>query len=324
MEISNVISLPKQLFQVYGLRLHSDFPLSFPLEKAEGNPDIYVQYQIDQAPNKISQKPIYQSSLKTERGDSVLEYYRLSDKNLLSFPDLADFYLTPPNIHIRVYPSNCLALVEVRLLGNVLALWLEQSGIPVLHAASVTINHQAIAFMSSNTGGKTSLAASFMQAGVPLLTDDLLPLEATPSAYQVRPGYPAMRMWQDAAQYFTHHSETLKPVIPGLPKLFVPVGAGGFGTFDNVSRPLHCIYLPERRAEAAGAKIQIEPLSPAKALIEIIRYSFSPHLTHAAGLAAERLQFFTRLVEKVPVRKLFYPPGFDHLSAVREAILKEL
>ncbi len=51
--------------------------------------------------------------------------------------------------------------------------------------------------------GKSSLAASFMQNGHPLLTGDILPLEQnTDGAFFARPGYPIMRMWPEEALRF--------------------------------------------------------------------------------------------------------------------------
>ena len=37
-----------------------------------------------------------------------------------------------------------------------------------------------------------------------------------------------------------------------------------------------------------------------------------------------RLEFFARMVQQVPVRRLVYPTGFEHLPRVRETILEDL
>ena len=48
-------------------------------------------------------------------------------------------------------------------------------------------------------------------------------------------------------------------------------------------------------------------------MIELIRHSFSAHQVEAAGLAPQRLNFFARLAQKVPMRRLIYPADFEHL-----------
>jgi hypothetical protein len=62
---------------------------------------------------------------------------------------------------------------------------------------------------------------------------------------------------------------------------------------------------------------------PREGVMELIRHSFSAHLAEAAGLAPQRLDFFTRLFKQVPMCRLIYPSGFDHLPRVGEAVLKE-
>jgi len=228
----------------------------------------------------------------------------------------------------------------------VLSFWLERQGIPALHASAVLIGGRAVAFLSSNQGGKSGLAATLMQSVHPLLTDDILPVEEQDGVFLGRPGYPTIRMWPDEAACFLGAYEHLPLVHPELTKRRVPVGGDGFGSFCDTSQPLACIYLPDRR-DASGASttpeisavghpgrhpsqpdgavpntdVEILPVSPRDAVIELIRHSFSAHQVEAAGLAPQRLNFFARLAQQVPMRRLIYPAGFEHLPRVREAIL---
>ena len=70
--------------------------------------------------------------------------------------------------------------------------------------------------------------------------------------------------------------------------------------------------------------MEVEGLRPRDAVIELLRHSFSPHLVEAAGWQSQRLGFFARLVERVPVRRLSYPTGFEHLPSVCAAIQEDL
>ena len=42
------------------------------------------------------------------------------------------------------------------------------------------------------------------------------------------------------------------------------------------------------------------------------------------GLQPQRLDFFAQMVQQVPMRRLAYPSGFEHLPRVRDAILQDL
>ena len=59
-------------------------------------------------------------------------------------------------------------------------------------------------------------------------------------------------------------------------------------------------------------------------MIELVRHSFSARMVEAAGLAPHRLELFTTMARQVPMRRLTYPSGFEHLARVRQAILDDL
>ena len=49
-----------------------------------------------------------------------------------------------------------------------------------------------------------------------------------------------------------------------------------------------------------------------------------PHILEAPGVQPPSLDFFTQLVQQVPMRRLIYPSGFEHLPRVREAVLEDV
>jgi hypothetical protein len=269
--------------------------------------------------------PAYISPYRTEDGQIILYLYRQATCDVLRFTHVADFYLWPERILCHLLDPAYDYLVEIRLLGPVLSFWLERRGIPALHASAVAVQGQAVAFLSTNKGGKSSLAASLLQAGYPLLTDDILPVVRGNGVFLGRPGYSTMRLWPDEAQHFLGSCEGLKLVHPKLTKRRVPVGPDGFGAFCDAPQPLACLYLPERRDAAEwGAKIEVTPVSLRDAVIELVRHSFTARIVEAMGWQPQRLDFFARLVRQVPLRRLVYPSGFEHLPRVRQAILQDL
>jgi hypothetical protein len=261
------------------------------------------------SPEDLAVPPVYTSPLRDSQSRSLGCLYRGAGGETFRFPEAGDFRIGSDRIEACV-PAQARSLAELRLLGPVLSYWLEKRGIPTLHASAVATDRGAIAFLSRKEGGKTGLAAAFLQAGCPLLTDDVLPVEEAGGTFLARPGYPQMRMWPDEAAHFLPGWEELPTVHPAISKRRVPVGDGGFGAFHGEPLPLACLYLPERVAEGT---VEIQDVSPRDAVIELLRHSFSPRLVEAAGLGPRRLDFFARLAMKVPVRRLRYPSGFDRL-----------
>ncbi len=310
---------------LFGLTLTSDFAFESRLAPARGAADL-VFSSSGRAPLAAQPgAPLYESPLLDQAGESVSRLYRLPDGELLRFGHGLDFYLGERRIDCHLRHPSAGHLVEIRLLGPVLAYWLERLAICVLHASAVVIGGLAIAFMATNQGGKSALAATLMDRGAPLLTDDLLPIELRRGGLVARSAYPQMRMWPDGLAHFIadRHVRAATPVRFG--KHWVPVGPGGFGSFQAAAAPFGCIYLPERQDSGTSvAEVGISPVSPRQAVIEMLRCSFSPYIVEAVGLQPSRLDLFARLVQEVPVRRLVYPSGFDELSRVSEAVLADL
>ena len=70
--------------------------------------------------------------------------------------------------------------------------------------------------------------------------------------------------------------------------------------------------------------ITIEPLSKKNAFFALIQNSFTAGLIEALGLQPQRMNFFSRMVLQVPVRRLNYPEGFHHLSRVVDAVIEDI
>lgn len=269
--------------------------------------------------------PLNVSRFVDSDGQSLALLYRSDACDLLRFTHVADFYLSRDSIICHLLDPRYDYLVEIRLLGPVLSFWLECQGVVTLHASAVALDEGCVAFGSGNRSGKTALAASFVEAGYPLLTDDVLAIDRADSAFLGRPSYPSMRMWPDQACHFLADCGGLEKVHPDYSKLRVPVGVHGFGTFSTESQPIACFYLPEKCEEQETCtEIRIESIPPREAVVELLRNSFSARLVEAAGLQGARLHLLARMAAEVPVRRIVYPHGFRTLPAVREAILADL
>ncbi len=312
-----------QIHRLFGINLASDFPFRSRLETGRPPADLTFRC-VAEDPSAAAELAATGSRASPECGEGF-SLHRLDALDVLRWAGIVDYYVGDDRIDCRLHRASRGYLVEIQFLGLALAYWLERGGLPTLHGSAVDVDGSAVAFLSSSSGGKTGLAAALMRRGHALLTDDVLPLEMRRGTFLGRPGYPQLRMWPDQAAHYLENWQDLEIVHPSYSKRRVPVDAAALGSFCGSPRPLACLYLPERRPpEAAGCKVEIVPVRPRDALIELLRHSFSPLIVEAAGWHARRLEFFARLLEHVPVRRLSYPTGFEHLPAVSEAILRDL
>jgi len=303
----------------------SDYPFRSHLMAGNGAPDLSYTVQTEPpiAGDWMSVEPLMESASRRKSGEPIFSIYRLDGFEVMRFSRGANFYLWPDRIVCEVFDPSSRGGIELTFLGMVLSYWLEQRGVLMLHASAVAVGESAVAFMATKQGGKSSLAATLMQSGYPLLTDDLLPVRFESGRFMAFHGYPQMRLWPNTAQHFLGHYEDLEHVHPDDEKRRAPVGGSGFGSFCHTPATLTRIYLPER-SDSFGGNPRVEEKSPSEAVIDLVRNSFAGKLTHATGLQPQRLETIAELVRHVPVKALLYPNGFEYLPAARETVLGDL
>ena len=223
----------------------------------------------------------------------------------------------------RLLEPSCHYLVEIQCLGHIFSIWLESRGVPALHASAVVVGERAMAFVAGNEAGKSSLAASLTQAGYPLLTDDILPLDCTGEGVRGCPGYPQMRLWPNQAEHFLGHYRELEIVHPAYSKRRVAIGADGLGTFWDRPAPLGCLYLPEMRDDGSDTSVEIEAVPPREIFAQLLRCSFLGAAAERLGRQPERFRALAQVASAVPARRLRYCPDKDQLVEVRRAILAD-
>ncbi|HEX7001075.1 MAG TPA: hypothetical protein VF164_05205 [Trueperaceae bacterium] len=279
--------------------------------------------------------PVFTTAAGTEE-TAGLQAFDLGEVKVLRFLDACDFFLFvgegrrgEGRIACHLRDEDYRFAIDIWLMGTVLALWLELSGTPVLHASAVevgavgagTFPSAAIGFLATSKGGKSSLAATLMRRGNRLLSDDNVALRGGQGGeWLAVPSYPQMRMWPDQAAHFlgAERAGRLERVQPSNPKLMVPVGPGGFGGFYSDAVPLRALYLPERVIGFGG--VQVERLPLAEALIELVRNTFLFEVVEAFGLMQARFGAFGDLLRTVPVLRLRYREGLDQLDGVAAQI----
>jgi hypothetical protein len=320
-------SLPAQRslhhYRIFGVIMASDYSFVNPLPRVSGVPHVSFTC-VDTPPYSMQGKEkavLYASEGKTDDGESLISLEKIDGCYVVHFAKCVDFYLSSDTILAHLLDPAYDYSVEILLLGEIFALWLELRGIPAIHASAVVVDNEAIAFLSTNKGGKSGLAAAMMREGSTILTDDLLPVEYRNNRFIARPGYPAMRMWPDQAGYFLGTYDHLEIVHPWYAKRRILVGSQGFGSFCQEEKPLKIIYIPERGN--SDSEVTIEAISGKKAFLELIHNSFSAGIVEGLGLQRERMNFFARMVVQVPMRRLIYPEGFHHLKQVVGSILED-
>jgi hypothetical protein len=214
--------------------------------------------------------------------------------------------------------------VERLITGLVLAYWLATRGVFCLHASAVVVDDAAAAFVANSTGGKSTLAASFVQDGHGLLTDDMLAVIPRHQKVVAYPGYSKMRVWPNTARYFVGDTSRLVKVHPKLDKVYVNVG-DHFGTFCTEPSELKAIYVPVRgESDDLGEDVSIRDLKGGEAFLEVARHTLLSKTFIPMGIAKRHALVMGEVLKHVRVKVLLYRSGLSNLGAVKEAVYDDL
>ena len=188
------------------------------------------------------------------------------------------------------------------LLGPVMGFILRQRNILSLHASTACIGGQAVVLCGESEAGKSTTAAALALRGIPVLAEDVSPIEEEAGTFYVESGYPRICLWPSAVDTLFGSPEALPQLTPTWDKRFLALD-GVQAKFEPQRRPLGVVYLLAPRAEEAANAPRIETLSKREALLQLVQNTYMNWLLNRTQRADE-LDTLARIVARVPVRKI--------------------
>jgi len=205
-------------------------------------------------------------------------------------------------------------------LGPSLSFALINLGIEPLHSTTLVIGGEAVALMGDCGYGKSSLGASFVKAGYPLLTDDLLVVDRQDSRFVAYPGAPRVKLYPAIAKVVFGPRVRGLRLEPLTPKLIIPLDEQ---RSQRTPVPLKVIYVLTPPGARVPPRVVIKRLSPKHAFLELVRNTFNMSVSEPRRLERQ-FALVTQLAMTVPVKSLSYPRELRMLNEAREAILGDV
>lgn len=305
-------------YGVYGISLCSQILLSLPGAEKSDLHEVELKIGSLSAFSDV----VYRATLKSNPSGWGQHALLEDGSTYLRWPELAEFLVSASGFRITcgVGPASHEAF-QVYLLGQALSFALVKSGLEPLHSTAVVINGKAVAFLGNSGFGKSSLAASFLEAGCPLLTDDLLILRQNGKGFFGYPGPPRIKLFPKLAREFLKANLGGVPMSNGTQKLVLRLFES---QIHQTFAPLHSIYvLDSPRQVFRKQRISAVHLRPREAFVSLLSNTFNRLLTDPERL---RRQFAaaTQLVARVPVVMISYPRILGSLREVRELVLRDV
>jgi len=210
---------------------------------------------------------------------------------------------------------------QVYLLGQALSFALVMQGFEPLHATAVVVNGTAVAFLGGNCFGKSTLAASFLGAGYPQLTDDMLVVQASSDRVVAYPGPPRIKLFSKVASTLTLCPAMTPHMNDGTDKRILTLEEPSSCASTVELRAIYSLVSP--RDACRTTDVRLEPLSRREAFVALVKATFNRRIVGQDRMVRQFSAMAT-LAERVPVKTLSYPRVLDRLPDVRAAVLADL
>ena len=235
----------------FGLGIQSNIPLpEFTAEEVEG--DVFIRLKDTNFNSQF--KKVSQPYLEMSQDESVLS---LEHVGTFLIRDGCKIIITPvPDADIR--------RIRRYIIGTAMAILLYQRGNLVLHASSLNINGQAVAFLGFSGTGKSSIAAALHTRGYGVLADDVSVIKLIDEKPVVIPGFPQIKLSLESAEAIGCDIDASMLLDNVDDKYGYRLNHG----FTNTPLPLQRIYVLEENLSAG-----IELLSQQTAAIKFISLS---------------------------------------------------
>lgn len=308
-------------YRLYGLLLRSVLPLPGPEFVGSGA----VAVELFDGSASLFSRARRKAEVRPEKGE-WFQYARLSDgADYVEWSGLFQFLISADGRQIACRPLNGASpeSFQTYLAGHVLSFALLKQGFEPLHATTMVVGGEAVAFLGDCGYGKSSLGAAFLQKGHRLLTDDLLVLKEKGNRFVAYPGPPRIKLFPEIARSMLGERVTGTPMNNQTSKMVIPLDRNQ-AVLPQDAFPLRAIYvLIPPRASSRSHNITIRTLSHRRAFVELIKNTFNAMIVESCRLKCQFV-LATRLAARVRIASLSYPRRLEQLPAVQQAVLSDL
>ncbi len=198
-------------YSAYGLIVASELKLNG-LTAIDGVPDITIKF--GNVPEDLIQAVVKTKSQQLSHNEF-----------LLNIGAVAKFYvINGSDVIIQKYIDVEEGNIQVFLMGTVFAYILQYRDYLVLHGSAILVNNKAVIFSGNSGAGKSTTAAMFAKKGYCVLTDDMIAIKSDQNnQLKLIPGWPRLKLWQDALDHLQEKSDLLIRVYNKDDKFEFPV-----------------------------------------------------------------------------------------------------
>ena len=287
-------------YTAYGLRIRSGIVLPFAAASPVAEPDVDIR--IGRAPAALDAPRVRRPNWEAAPG------------RFLMYVDGVARYFVREGREITVEPAGDDAGARnAVLLGSVFAACLKQRGILTLHASAAVTDAGAVLFAGHSGIGKSTLLATLVERGYPMLADDVTGVVPDGGGAPLAlPAFPCVRLWADAVEALGWQGRTGERVRAGVEKYQAPVGR-----FSGGPLPVRAVVVLARHNQD---DVEIETAPAVTAFALLARRLYRKRYNRAFGQEREQFRAVAALARQVPVVRVSRSLGGAAVTRVADRI----
>jgi hypothetical protein len=292
-------------YSVFGLQLTSEIELP---ELPAGTGPAEVTIRRGPTPDPLADPVV----------DSVL-YQAAPGRLRLDVPNVATF-LASDGTDVVVAAAPEVAPNEVRLFlyGSVLGAILQQRRILTIHASAITDGTRAILFAGQSGRGKSTLAATFLDHGWRLLSDDVVAIRADSDHGPIAAAaYPEIKLWADSVRRLAIDTDGLRRVREQLDKSYVSAA----DRFATEPAPVSHVYLLHAHNRD---DVTLTPVTGRAKLAFLLRNTYRRNFLDGLGGKEDHFEGCVALSRHAEIVSVMRPRADFRIDELRDHIEEDL
>jgi len=240
----------------------------------------------------------------------------------LAYADGTRFVIDGPaeRVWATYEPPTTQGVMLVCFLGPVMGFLLRRRHVTSLHASCIELQGRAIAFCGEAGFGKSTTAAALALRGLPVVAEDVVPMQETIGQFWTIPGYPRVCLWPESVQMLLGSEDALPLIAEGWDKRYLALD-GQRARFAAGKLPLALLYVFAPRVNEPDPP-RIEKLGAREAVLELVPNTYMNWVLNPQQ-RAEEFDTLCRLVKQVSVRRIVPHADPEKMAGLCDLILRD-
>lgn len=292
-----------KVWPCYGLRVSSVIDLPDLGEPLDGSAPVDVRIGFGDVP-----------PVRRPAGSSDYVLLRDGDRCHVEVPEVGRFSIRAgTEVVVDPLPGVEEKILRMFVLGTVMGAVMMQRDHLVLHGNAIRIGDACAVVVGHSGSGKSTLAAEFDRRGFDVLSDDVVPVDG---AGRALPGYPRIKLWDDALERLGRTSAGLERIHDDHEKFQVPLRRN-----DLSPLPLRWIYVLERHH---GHDLVLERAQGASTFGLLHEHTYRNELLQGADAVSQHLRQCADLMRSARLTRVLRPAATMTAAATATAVLADL